>query len=225
MAPRPTVRIIGLGPAGLGGISRSAMEALQEAGRIFLRTEHHPAAVELSGCGISFESFDCLYQEAESFDTLYEQMAERVLAETSGVVAYAVPGHPLVGERSVALIIERARSRGVHVEVVPSPSFIEVMLESLQVSMDKGLKVLDALRIEDLTPSMDTPNIIYQVYDQHAASRVKLRLMEFFPDESQVCIVQGAGTDTARTLWVPLYELDRQTYDHLTSVYVPEVES
>jgi tetrapyrrole methylase family protein / MazG family protein len=79
------------------------------------------------------------------------------------------------------------------------------------------------LLIEDLSPSLDTPNIVYQVYDQDAASRTKLRLMEFFPDEFQVCLVRGAGTDAVEITWMPLYELDRRECDHLTSVYVPRM--
>jgi tetrapyrrole methylase family protein/MazG family protein len=203
------------------------MQALKDARKVIVRTENHPAVAELSDRGISFESFDHLYEAAASFDGLYEQMADSILAESAvGGIVYAVPGHPLVGEQSVRLLIEKARAAGVSIEVVPSPSFIEAMLEALQISMDEGLKVLDALLIEGLTPSLDTPNIIYQVYDQDAASRVKLRLMEFFPDEWQVCLVSGAGTDDVQAIWMPLYELDRHECDHLTSVYVPKrVES
>jgi tetrapyrrole methylase family protein / MazG family protein len=218
------VVVVGLGPAGLGAMSHAAMEALRDARKILIRTKHHPVVAELSDRGIVFESFDALYETAESFSQLYERIAELVLAESEGGVVYAVPGHPLVGEHSVALVIEKAAARGIGVRIVPSPSFIDAMLETLHIDMDKGLKVLDALQIEQLTPSQDTPNIVYQVYDRDSASRAKLRLMDFFPDEWKVCIVRGAGTDDVQTLWIPLYELDRHDVDHLTSVYVPEVQ-
>ncbi|MDO8587600.1 MAG: SAM-dependent methyltransferase [Armatimonadota bacterium] len=222
MAADTAIRVIGLGPAGLGGMSLSAMQALQESRKVFVRTKHHPAVAEISDRGIVFESFDRLYELAEDFEELYREMAERVLAEASeGGVVYAVPGHPLVGERSVELLLENAGRVGARVEIVCSPSFIEATLEALRIGLDRGLKILDALQIEALMPSLDTPNLIYQVYDRDTASRVKLRLMEFFSDESKVWIVQGAGTDDPRISEVALYELDRREFDHLTSVYVP----
>ena len=220
MTTAAAVRVVGLGPAGLGGTSLSAMQALQEARKVFVRTEQHPAVAELSDRGIVFESFDRLYESAESFDELYRQMAERVLAEAAAGVVYAVPGHPLVAERSVELLLEMAERAGVEVEIVPSPSFIDAVLEALRVGLDEGLKILDALQIEQLAPSMDTPNLICQVYDRDAASRVKLRLMEFFPDEREVWIVRAAGTDSAQVKKVALFELDRQEFDHLTSVFL-----
>jgi tetrapyrrole methylase family protein / MazG family protein len=218
------VRVVGLGPSDLSAISQSAMEALRKARKVIVRTANHPAVAELSDCGILFESFDSLYETADSFSALYQQMADRIIEEAAGgEVVYAVPGHPLVGEQSVNLIIHKAKEAGIGVDIVSSPSFIEAMLEDLKVHMDEGLKILDALLIEDLTPSLDTPNIVYQVYDQDAASRTKLRLMEYFPDEWQVCLVRGAGTDTVEMIWLPLYELDRRECDHLTSVYVPRL--
>ncbi|MDO8681987.1 MAG: SAM-dependent methyltransferase [Armatimonadota bacterium] len=224
MADHPLIKIVGLGPGGLGGVSQRSLEVLRTARKIYIRTENHPVVAELSDHGILFESFDSLYENAQDFETLYQEIADRIISETAaGDVVYAVPGHPLIGERSVELIIKQAGKLGIEVYIAPSPSFIEAALESLAVSMDKGLKILDALQIEDLTPSLDTPNLIYQVYDLSIASRVKLRLMEFYPDEFEVFVVRKAGTDDVETLKVPLYKLDWMEHDHLTSVYVPGI--
>jgi len=226
MDSHPSVTVVGLGPAGLKWTASAGVEALRKARKVFVRTQQHPAVAELSDRGISFESFDCLYESAEDFEDLYVKMAEIVLSEAGGGVVYAVPGHPLIGERSVEILLRKASEIGVLVEILPSSSFIEATLEALRISLDRGLKVIDALQIEHLTPSTDTPTIVYQVHDQATASRVKLRLMEFFSDEWRVVLVRGAGTENAVALEMPLYELDRQAFDHLTSVYVPiQVES
>lgn len=225
MTLHPTIKIVGLGPAGLKWTASAAIEALLNARKVFVRTERHPAVAELSARGICFDSFDHLYESAEDFEGLYEKIADVLLAEADDGVVYAVPGHPLIGERSVEILLEKALEAGAQVEILPSSSFIEATLEALKVSLDHGLKVVDALRIEQLTPSVDTPTIVYQVHDQATASRVKLRLMEFLPDEWKVVLVRGAGTENAMMLEMPLYELDRQEFDHLTSVYVPEHRS
>jgi tetrapyrrole methylase family protein/MazG family protein len=66
------------------------------------------------------------------------------------------------------------------------------------------------------------PAVIGQVYDRRAASQVKLALLEQYPPEHGVRIVQGAGTASARVSETTLAALDHaEVFDHLTSLYVP----
>ena len=61
-----------------------------------------------------------------------------------------------------------------------------------------------------------------QLYSSALASEVKLTLMESYPDDHQVVLVRAAGVrGSEEVLTIPLYELDRQQTDHLTSLYVP----
>ncbi len=178
---------------------------------------------ELASEGITFQSMDDLYESSPTFEEVYARIAERVLCEAQdrGEVVYAVPGHPLVGESSVAILMDQARLRGVDVRVVGSESFIEASLEALGFGFSAGLKILDAMSMDEVSPSTDVGNLIYQVYDRAIASDVKLRLMDLYPDEFEVTIITGAGTDNQRVQTVPLYRLDRCECDHLTTVYVP----
>src|SRR5687768_3249877 len=106
--------IIGLGPADAGGLSLNALNALRAGGRLILRTGRHPAAEDLRGQGATFETLDSLYESAPDFHSLYEQIADSVLkAAAGGDVAYAVPGHPLIGEESVRLVLDGAKERGI----------------------------------------------------------------------------------------------------------------
>ena len=66
--------------------------------------------------------------------------------------------------------------------------------------------------------------IITQVYDHFIASNVKLRLMECYDYDQEVCIVNGAGVKALESKkYVPLHELDRpeNLFNYLTSVYIP----
>jgi tetrapyrrole methylase family protein/MazG family protein len=135
---------------------------------------------------------------------------------------YAVPGHPLVGERSVEIIVRKAASLGLEIKIEGSMSFIESCLEALAVSIGKGLVVLDALEIDSLSPTPSLPNMIYQVYSRQIASDVKLRLMEFYPDEYEVYVITGTP-EGPQVQKVPLFELDWREFDHLASVFVPTV--
>lgn len=219
------ITIVGLGPSDRSMISVGAHVVLRGAPTIFVRTARHPAVDELAAEGIKFESLDYIYDSSETFEEVYARIAERIVAEVErrGDVVYAVPGHPLVGELSVAFLIGKARDEGIQVRVVGSESFIEASLEALGFGFGAGLKIVDALSMSEVAPSPDVGNLIYQVYDRAIASDTKLALMEYYPDEYKIAVVTGAGTTEQRVEWMPLYMLDRIECDHLTTVYVPPV--
>ena len=174
-----------------------------------------------------FESLDGLYDSAPDFDTLYETIAAKILeVAEQGDAAYAVPGHPLIAEESVRLILDRARSRGIPFRIIGSESFLEPALVLLGRSIGNGILLRDALSMDTWTPLLDTPLLLYQVYDPQTASDVKLRLMERYPAEHPVTVITAAGLDgseSAETL--PLHLLDRARVNHLTSVYVPPIDA
>ena len=217
------ITIVGLGSSDVSCISVGAYEIIRSAPTVFVRTAHHPAVGELAAEGVAFESLDYAYESADTFEEVYARIAARILEEAAerGDVVYAVPGHPLVGEVSVRVLIEEARRRGLELKIVGSESFVEAVLEALSLSLDSGLKILDALSMERVSPSHDVGNLVYQVYSRDIASEVKLRLMERYPDDFEVAVISGAGTSEQKVQKMPLHQLDRCDCGYLTSVYVP----
>lgn len=203
-------------------MSQLAIEAVKRGTEVYIRTVEHPAARELEAEGIRFNAFDSIYESAGTFEEVYAGIADMLIAKAQeGTdLVYAVPGHPLVGERSVELVVRKAASLGVKVKIEGSMSFIESCLEALAVSVGRGLKVLDALEMDSLEPDTTVPNLIYQVYSREIASEVKLRLMESYPDEFEVSVITG-GPEGSTVDKLPLYMLDRREFDHLASVFVP----
>jgi tetrapyrrole methylase family protein/MazG family protein len=97
-------------------LTLGAWEALSQTPRVLLRTGSHPAVVELRSRGVSLET-ESLPTGADADQLL----ADAVLAAAeSGDVAYAVPGHPLIGDRSVHLIREAAARLSVETRVYPA---------------------------------------------------------------------------------------------------------
>lgn len=216
------ITIAGLGPLSCSYISVGAYRAIRSAPTVFVRTAHHPAAEELAAEGVTFETFDYIYESSDTFDEVYARISERVIeAATRGDVVYAVPGHPLVGETAVRNLISEARLKGLEFRIVGSESFIESSLEALELSLDEGIKILDALSMDNISPAKDVGNLIYQVYDRSIASEVKLKLMEEYPDDFEIAVIFGGAPPGERVRRIPLYKLDRCDCDHLTSVYVP----
>ena len=163
-----------------------------------------------------------IYESADTFEEVYASIAERVLdAATRGDVVYAVPGHPLVGETSVRILLDRPSSNPWTPRVIGSKSFIEATLEALGVSFDVGLKIVDALSMDRVAPSQDVANLIYQVYDREIASDVKLRLMDGYPDDFPVVGASGAGSASKKIFRVPSMNSTGTELDHLTTVYLP----
>lgn len=225
-----SITIIGLGPGGGDLLTRQAWAALtaaEEAGAVlYLRTAHHPAVADLPP-GLRRESFDHVYDSAADFHQVYRHIAAEILrlgGRPEGVL-YAVPGHPHVGEASVAAIEEEAAAADISVTVVPGLSFVEPTLSALGLDAFDGLQVFDAITVAGqhhpiLNP--DVPLLLGQVYNRLMASEVKLALMAHYPDEHEVTLIHAAGTAEQRLERTPLYAIDRsEAVDHLTSLYVP----
>jgi len=223
-----TVIAVGLGPGNPAHLTREAWDVLMRSEEVYLRTSRHPTVSALPS-HLVLHSFDYLYEAADGFSSLYDEIAAQVLllaARPQGVI-YAVPGHPLVGEISVQRVAARARTEGIAVRVVDGLSFVEPVLSLL------GLDGLDGLQLADATElaaehhpllDPDRPVLVGQLYGQRLAGDVKLTLMNAYPDDHPVTIVRAAGMPDSAVVSVPLYELDRGVpFDHLTCLFLPRL--
>lgn len=216
--------IAGLGPGSFKHITLETWELLTGANTLLLRTAKHPCVEELKMRGISFTSYDDLYEQAEDFAGLYPQIATAVIeqAKQNQDIIYAVPGSPLVAEKTVELICTQAAAAGISVTVVPAMSFLEILYTRLGVDPINGVTILDAADLSQLPPELATSLIITQVYSRQVASDAKLALMDYYGDEYPVTVVRHLGLPEEQITPVKLFELDRlDGIDHLTSVYVP----
>ncbi|MDF2839378.1 MAG: mazG [Clostridia bacterium] len=216
--------IIGLGSGDYKQLTLSAVEQLKSADILILRTEKHPTVDYIKSLGISFHTCDDIYDSAQTFEATYSQIGERVIqsCQEDKNVVYAVPGHPMVAEKSVELIVEKAKG-SIEVEIMPAVSFIDSILTALQIDPAYGLKIIDGLSLDTQKPDVGCGNIITQVYSRFVASEIKLKLMERYNDDTEIFVIKAAGVKgLERIEKIPLYELDRIDWvDYLTSVYIP----
>lgn len=219
-----SIVILGLGPGRLGLITLESWEILQKANPLLLRTAVHPTAADLRERGIPFSSYDGFYEEAKDFSTLYRRIAEDVLARAAAGedVVYAVPGSPLVAERTVVLLREMAREAGISLSILPGMSFLEVLYTRLGIDPLEGVAIVDAMDAECLAGCGSLSMVVTQVYDQRVASEAKLTLLDIFPDEHRVTYIHHLALPEEAIRQIPLYEIDRQVdLDHLTSIFIP----
>lgn len=222
-----TLTVIGLGAGDFNQLQMGVYKQLKAARKLYVRTVDHPVLEELSAEGLQFESFDAVYEKHNSFQPVYEEIAEKLVA-TAEIedVMYAVPGHPLVAEQTVQLLIAAANEGKVKLVIEGGQSFLDPIFGALKIDPIEGFQLLDGTSFSMHDINMRQHILIAQVYDTFSASEVKLTLMEKYDDEYPVTVVTAAGSSQEKLVTVPLYELDQSVeVDNLTTVYVPPVKS
>jgi tetrapyrrole methylase family protein/MazG family protein len=197
-------------------------------GPILFRTALHPAAAELiqqlrlHGDGREVKSFDDLYEEASSFEEVYASIARNVVDEaaTHGHVVYAVPGSPVVAERTVDAL--RALAEAIDLRLVPGLSFCDLAWTRLGIDpVAAGVRLVDGLSFAFQAAGDPGPLLVGQCWSNSVLSEVKLALEE--PAEGQRAIILhhlGMADEVVED--VPWQEIDRfVAADHLTSIFVP----
>ncbi|TCZ74325.1 nucleoside triphosphate pyrophosphohydrolase [Paenibacillus albiflavus] len=224
------ITVLGLGTGDPDQLTLGCFRKLQQADKLYLRTDQHPMIEILNENQIAYESFDQLYVEKATFEEVYEEIAQALiryaLADNVEIV-YAVPGHPMVAEFTVVRLRELCSEANVELQIMGGESFLDQAFTRFGFDPIDGFQLLDAtdLKLNQLNPNMHT--IIGQVYDTFTASDVKLSLMERYPDDYNVVVGHALGVQGAeQMIEVPLYELDQiEGYGNLSLVWVPRGES
>ena len=222
---RPVVVVCGLGPAGPDLVVPATTAAVERHPHRFLRTTRHSAAMVVGGA----TSFDDLYERAGSIEAVYTGIVEALVAAAGehGEVLYAVPGSPMVAERTVELLLADAR---VAVELVPALSFVDLAWVRLGVDpLAGGVRLVDGHRFASEAAGERGPLLVAQCDDPDVLSEVKLAVGEVVdatdPGHAaapRLVVLQRLGLADESVTAVLWDELDRVIDpDHLTSVFVP----
>ncbi|HEX4083012.1 MAG TPA: SAM-dependent methyltransferase, partial [Acidimicrobiales bacterium] len=223
---RPRVTVVGLGPAGPDLLTAAAAELLATASTAFLRTDRHPAAVAFG----AVPSFDRHYETADSFDDVYGRIVDDLVVAAEAAVSagrrepvvYAVPGSPLVAERTVELL--RADPR-VDVTVVPAMSFLDLAWARLGIDpVAAGARLVDGTRFETEAAGEWGPLLVAQCWSTDVLSAIKLSVdVDRLPPDQPVptaTVLHHLGLADERVETVDWDDLDRAVVpDHLTSVW------
>ena len=211
-----TVTIVSVSTGDASLLTMGALEALQTAGRIILRTGRHPVAAWLSEQKLAYETLDELYESAETFDAFNRSAAMAVLeaAAKSGVV-YAVADAAM--DSTVSALLQVAQDRD-SVILLPGVSHADRCLAMAKAdSQDIRLSSAEAFLSGDaLDPAVSC--FLAELHSQACAGACKLKLMRLLDDQTPICIFRGDANGALRMETVPLFALDRlERYDHLTA--------
>ncbi|MDH3755652.1 MAG: SAM-dependent methyltransferase [Acidimicrobiia bacterium] len=212
--------VVGLGPGDERFIVEHTRALIAANLHRFVRTRRHPGA-GLIGDAVSF---DDEYETAGTFGDVYTAISDRLVAAAAehGQVLYAVPGSPLVLERSVEEL--RART-DVDTEVHPAMSFLDVAWSVLGVDpVDAGVRLVDGHRFATEAAGERGPLLVAHCHNQRVLSDIKLSVED--PGDEPVVVLQRLGTVDESVSEVSWWDLDREVdADHLTSLYIPALAS
>jgi tetrapyrrole methylase family protein/MazG family protein len=216
-----TIEVIGLGAGDINQLPLGIYKKLTDANRvIYTRTNDHPVVQSLQQEGVTFTSFDESYEAETQFATVYPIIVEKLVEQAKQApVIYTVPGHPMLAEKTVQLLLEQSE---VDVEVVGGKSYLDDLFTALKIDPIEGFQFVDGTSFVRGQLDYRHHLIFCQVYDRFIASEVKLALLEDLPADYEVMMVEAVGSADERIWKLPLEALDRSMeVSNLTSVYVP----
>jgi tetrapyrrole methylase family protein / MazG family protein len=216
---RPHITIVGLGPGGPEYLTRHTLDAIAASQHRFIRTTRHPSAAIVTGA----ISFDDVYESADTFADVYAEISQRLVSAAAerGDILYAVPGSPLVLERSVQHL--RADDR-VECTVLPAMSFLDIAYARLGIDpIEAGVRLIDGHDFATATAGDHGPFLVAHTYANWVLGDIKLAVEGATGDEA-VVIMQRLGLPDERIVETTWAELDRTVEaDHLTSIYIPHL--
>lgn len=218
------IEIIGLGSGTIDQLPYGLFKRITETkGTVYTRTMDHPVLTTLQEEGVQFHSFDDVYEKHDQFEAVYDEIVETLTnASKNNSIIYTVPGHPMVAEKTVELLLEKS---DVDVKISGGKSFLDDVFTAAQVDPIDGFQLVDATAFDRSELTYKQHTVFCQVYDQMIASDVKLALLEDVPPSFEVAVIDAAGTSEESVIYLPVEELDRKVrQSNLMVIYVPPVD-
>ncbi|MBR0368936.1 MAG: MazG family protein [Clostridia bacterium] len=190
-----------------GQLTLEAAEALTSGARVMLHTGRCGCAEWLREHGVPFETLDGLYEACDDFDEHARAAAKAVRdAAAEGDVAYVVFD---VRDRSAV-----ALAAGGDVRVIAGPP-----AEGALLALVAGeTRCVEASDWESFHLTARENCFVREIDGQALACEVKLKLMEVYPEESEIWLLRGEGAPEQ----IKLYEMDRASgLDHRVCALIP----
>jgi tetrapyrrole methylase family protein/MazG family protein len=212
----PKVTVVGLGPGAPDLLTEATRAAIERVPARFVRIARHPSAHVVSGA----TALDHLYDDAARQEDVYPAIVDALVsaAREHGEVLYAVPGSPLVAERSVLLLLADDR---VEVDVLPALSFLDLAWVRLGIDpLTDGVRVVDGQQFAVQAAGERGPLLVSHCHSKDVLSEIKLAVDG--DTSASVTVLQRLGLPDELITAVGWHDLDRVVEpDHLTSIYIP----
>ena len=216
---KPRVVVVGIGPAGPEYVTAHTLREIERVPHRYLRTARHPSAHLVANA----ITFDDIYEAADTFDDVYRTILDRLAAAAAehDEILYAVPGSPLILERTVQLLVADPR---VDCVVHPAMSFLDIAYARLGVDpVEASVTMIDGHNFATASAGHTGPLLVAHTHANWVLTDIKLAVESATGDEP-VTILSRLGSEDERVTHTTWAELDRTVEaDHLTCVYIPHL--
>lgn len=225
----PQVYVVGLGPGGPGFLLERDLDLIKAANSVIFRTLTHPGVESVVGLvearGIPYQSMDALYEDAEDFEQLYQEISDRILREANklsqGYLCYLVPGSPMVGEATVVTLCACGGSR---VRTQPGVSFLDLAWDRLGRDPISGITVADCLQVLSSPGDYVGSLLLMQCYSMEIVEDLLARLSQV--EECKPVLLHHLGLHDELVVTLDENGLPGGLIpDHLTSIFIPNWDS
>ena len=222
---KPVVEVVGLGPGGDSYVTNHTLERIAAHTHRFLRTSRHPSAHLVADA----RSFDERYESADTFDDVYTAIVDELVdaATAHGAVLYAVPGSPLVLERTVRLLMDDTR---VECVVHPAIGFLELAYAALAIDpVEAGVTLIDGHTFSTSAAGLAGPLLVAHCHANWVLSDIKLSVDEVATDDAgnddlEVVLLHHLGLSDQQIVHCRFADVDHCIEaDHLTTLYIPRL--
>ncbi|ADL11646.1 nucleoside triphosphate pyrophosphohydrolase [Acetohalobium arabaticum] len=215
------LKIIGLGYKGVDDLTLKAYKELKKVDKLLVRTDKHPVIPHFKEEGIDVISFDNLLEKDLDSDQIVNSIAEQIRGylDKNIEVDYAVPGSPLVGDESVNRLV--AKLPDDRIEVLPGLDSFGLLKRKFNFDSN-GLQIMDSLafRVEDI--DTDQSLVLTNISNQKAASRLQEGLLEVYPADYSIQIIEVGKDYLTESRKLLLRNLDKlKEVDQLINLYIP----
>jgi tetrapyrrole methylase family protein/MazG family protein len=221
----PRIEIIGLGPSADEYITDHTRQRISAHQHRFLRTAQHPSAHLV----VDAITFDERYETSGTFDDVYIGIANDLIAAAiqHGEILYAVPGSPLILERTVRLLMSDDRIECI---VNPAMGFLEIAWARLGIDpIEHSVRLIDGHQFATAAAGLTGPLLVAHCHANWVLSDIKLAAEDtdnVSNDDMPVVILHHLGLPDEVVMTVAWSELDHSIEaDHLTSIYIPELRA
>ncbi|MFM7755836.1 MAG: MazG nucleotide pyrophosphohydrolase domain-containing protein, partial [Actinomycetota bacterium] len=220
---RPRIEIVGLGPAGIDYVTDHTRQRIAAHRHRFLRTDRHPSAAVVPDA----IALDHHYEIADTFDETYRTIVEELVAAAHehGEILYAVPGSPLILERTVRDLLVDDR---VECVVQPAMSFLDLVWPALGIDpVEANVTLVDGHDFATAAAGASGPLLVAHCHADWILSSIKLSTEDtddLTNDDVDVILLHHLGLPDQVVTTVPWSEMDRTVVaDHLTCLYIPRL--
>ena len=182
------ITLVGLGPGRRDSLTLGAYEALKSASTLFLRTERHPVVDDLRAEGISFTrprlALRAVRQLRRGLRSTWRRRCWMPRAGATSSTPF--PGIPCSASRA-SNWWSAARGSKASRSVLLRPAALSTRRwprsRSASPAPAPGISRFSTPRTSiSAQPDASLPALLYQVYDADTASRLKIALLEEYPD-------------------------------------------